>query len=446
MAAQRLPDHLAAEAARLWRKHGGNDSDAARELGISRSTFVHRRQAAAERGMLAEPAGQRPVVRVKAGRRETLDPEPLPETDDASLRLLRLDTQRRRDAAEMAALRLRLAEQNMLLDTVLGIARHQTEVPEWLPLPRDVKTTTAEVVPFFPLSDVHLGERVDRAEVDGANEYTIEIARRRFRLWVDRGIGLVTGLLEHEKHRTAGCIVPLMGDIVSGAIHEELARTNELTDTEQVFEAVGLIVAALKEFARAFGRIHVPAVFGNHGRLTRKPWAKLAGRMNADYMIYRFVERELRDDARFSFLMPLSGRVFASCSGYRYQLIHGDKRSLAAFGGTGAMGSMGPIMRGQMRQQARAAAIRNPLDHIVMGHFHQLALLHQMTVLPAFVGPSEYSVNDLGAIPEPPAALCWQHHPRFGPVHRLPIFLTDGAPGAAGDPVALMPADYSRAA
>ena len=66
-------------------------------------------------------------------------------------------------------------------------------------------------------------------------------------------------------------VIPMLGDMISGDIHEELARTNVDNCMMQMLTAAHVIAQALMFLAPHFKSITVPCVVGNHGRMTRKP-------------------------------------------------------------------------------------------------------------------------------------------------------------------------------
>src|SRR5262249_54966342 len=154
----------------------------------------------------------------------------------------------------------------------LGMTKLQLDKaspPPWLVKHKDAGTPG---VPTLFLSDLHWGERVDPAEVNGVNEFNLAIARKRLKQVVDTSIRLLEIL--DPKMRYPGIVVPLGGDMISGSIHDELAATNELQTMPTVLDLFHHLVSAFKTLADQFGNVFVPCVSGNHGRDTKKIWAK----------------------------------------------------------------------------------------------------------------------------------------------------------------------------
>lgn len=143
--------------------------------------------------------------------------------------------------------------------------------PEELP---DARASRS--IAIIHTSDLHAGETVTRDETHGINEYNPEIAKRRmaqlFTAACEIGPRWMVGT------RCIGALLTMGGDLISGDIHEELAQTNALTSHESVKLVVQIYDAGIRRLLETFGRVHVVAVPGNHGRTTQKPPPQAARR------------------------------------------------------------------------------------------------------------------------------------------------------------------------
>ncbi|RMH82633.1 MAG: hypothetical protein D6683_02800, partial [Actinomyces sp.] len=139
--------------------------------------------------------------------------------------------------------------------SVLGA---EVEVPRWTTPKRRPRALTC--APVLLLSDWHFGEVVDPREVDGANAFDDEIAERRWSRVIDE----TPEMLRRHLHgyRFEFLVVALLGDMLSGDIHEELARTNTAPVPEVITTWVPRIVAGLRHLADETGveRVVVPCV------------------------------------------------------------------------------------------------------------------------------------------------------------------------------------------
>jgi len=145
----------------------------------------------------------------------------------------RADLEKRHSAATEENARLRRSNEQLtkeaaalqkLLDRYSTIKPAHMKVPPWLKMP--AKATKAHhATPVLMLSDLHLDERVDLDEMDGINSYDRAIAETRLDRVINRAVMLLRRHVAGVHYD--GIVVALLGDIITGEIHEELARTNE---------------------------------------------------------------------------------------------------------------------------------------------------------------------------------------------------------------------------
>ena len=311
---------------------------------------------------------------------------------------------------------------NEVRKLILGLTEETPKPPHWLTPKRLTKEHKVAGVPVAIWSDWHLGERVSAEEVNGINEFNMEIAEQRIRLLVERTKDLCF------RHMTGadypGIVVNVLGDLVSGELHPELAATDEDEILPTILFARDMLVAALSELADTFGRVYVPTAFGNHGRVfDRKPRAKRYVYRNADWLIMCLVERYFTEkgDDRVVFQIPATGESFYRVYDHRYMAVHGD--DLGVRGGDGIIGAIGPIMRGEIKTRTSNAQMGRDFDTLLMGHWHQQLWLPRAIVNNTLKGFDEYARRMLRAIPTPPSQALWFTHPKHGITARWEIYL-----------------------
>lgn len=295
------------------------------------------------------------------------------------------------------------------------VSGHKSKPPGWT---RRVKAGKHVGTPTLILSDLHLDEVVNPAEVSGVNAYNREIAEMRLRKTVEA----VDKIANHHWSGVTydGCAVFLAGDIFSGDIHEELSETNEETLFEALVYWQGRLLWVLRELADMFGRVHVWGVVGNHGRTTRKPRAKKRAHTNVDWLLYTQMARELADDSRISVTVPDAFDVDAELHGTRFRLEHGDQFR----GGSGAAGMLSPLMLGRYKRLRQGMAQNRPFDWLVLGHWHTYFHGQGLIVNGSLKGADEYA-QQAGFNPEPPAQAFWLTTPEHGVTYTAPIFPGD---------------------
>lgn len=325
---------------------------------------------------------------------------------------------RERDAATAENLRLtdEIESLRRTLDVVERIEQTAITPVEWLTPKKPASKSAATLV--LMLSDLHLDEVVLPQEVDGLNAYNREIAKQRLRKTIENTLKLSRHYLAGMKYD--GCVLLLGGDIFSGDIHEELAETNEDTMLGSLLYWAGEIGAAVDVLADEFKRVHVAAVAGNHGRMTRKPRAKLRAKTNFDWLLAKMLERHFAGDKRISFDVPESSDVLVSIYDSHHLLTHGDQ----AHGGGGIGGIYPPIMRLRARKAQRYLATGLSFDTLWLGHWHQYLPSPSLIVNGSMKGLDEYAfVNNFGY--EPPQQALAVVVPEKGITLQAPVFCAD---------------------
>jgi hypothetical protein len=324
---------------------------------------------------------------------------------------------RERDLAQHEVVRLRadLEMANRALSVVSAAELAELEPPKWL-TPTKPKTSAATLVVM--LSDTHFDEVVTPEEVEGLNAYNRDIATKRLHKWA-------TNVVKISRHYLAGvnydgCVLLLGGDIFSGDIHEELAQTNEDTMLGSLLFWSEQIAAAVDLLAGEFGKVHVASVVGNHGRMSRKPRAKLRVKTNFDWLLAKMVEKHFAKDKRVTFDIPEGTDVLVKVYGWGHLLTHGDQTS----GGGGIGGIYPPIMRLRARKAQRYLTTGENFSTLWLGHWHQYMPSPQLVINGSLKGYDEYAfINNFTF--EPPQQALAVVTPTNGITFHAPVFSSD---------------------
>lgn len=393
-----MSDHLtdAELIARLRAAQSGTVAQAAAGLGINIRTFQRSLETAKARGLTAESAA----------------PD---ELDKAKATIVRLQAQVRS-----------LERTNLTADAVrqevYGLAKVQPTPPKWMI--SQAKNVRTPGVPMTIWSDWHWGEVVNAEEVGGVNSYNKEVATARVRDLVKRTISLAKDHMVRPSY--PGIVICLGGDMITGAIHEELALTNWGTVQEQFLQVQENLIWALEQMANAFGKVFVPCVVGNHGRNTIKSHMKGRVFQNYEWNLYQQLERHFRRDKRLQFLVPNETDAYFTVLGHRFLLTHGD--TLGVKGGDGIIGVLGPIARGAFKVGRSEAQIGRDFDTLLMGHYH--TYIPRGDAVPAIVngsliGYGEYARLGLRVPYSRPSQALWFVHQDHGITAQWQIYLDD---------------------
>jgi hypothetical protein len=251
-------------------------------------------------------------------------------------------------------------------------------------LPREKTSGIREMTPVVLCSDWHVEEPVDPESVAFRNAYDLDIADKRIKRMFDAIIWNV------EHHRASGRIAMrdmvlwLGGDLITGGIHEDLTEVTPLSPTEAVLWLLPRLQDGIATVVDRLGLEHleIPASFGNHGRLTKKPRVALGYANNIEWLAYHQLAANFRHDPRIHFEITNSAHQYVEVYGRTLHFHHGD--SLNYQGGVGGLGI--PVLKAvNAWDRVREADVH------CLGHFHQLRDYGRAVVNGSLIGYGPYS-------------------------------------------------------
>ena len=331
---------------------------------------------------------------------------------------LSLQLEKERQSRKIAESKYKELSKTHALETRI-VEMMQTAVvaadPIQTPEPLKVNTNSEQSHALVALlSDLHVGEVVDSAQISGLDEYNLETFSRRMQRWTENLILLTD--LKRTRLDVPHLEIFGLGDFVSGEIHDELIRTNEVHVLEQVYYAVKEIAKSFMQLAAHFEKISFTGVAGNHGRNARKPYAKNKQTLSFDYLIYQMMTLVLQNQTNIEFIIPKSFFAYRDVLGTRFVLMHGD----------GIRSSLGLPYYGIARARARfqdILGVDTRFDYLVIGHYHHGASVDDLYFInPSFKGADEYSVAGMFGANRPTQTLL-TIHPEHGVVSSERIFL-----------------------
>jgi len=173
-------------------------------------------------------------------------------------------------------------------------------------------------------SDWHCEERVDPASVGGANEFNLDIASTRIRRFFERGQFMVERIRAGTRVDTL--VLALLGDLITGYIHEELQEDNYLSPTEAVLFVQGHVIDGIDFLLKKgrFKRLIIPCCYGNHGRTTLKPRISTGYKNSYEWLMYKQLERHYSRDPRVTFQVTQGYHNWVTLFGFPIRFHHGD--------------------------------------------------------------------------------------------------------------------------
>jgi len=319
--------------------------------------------------------------------------------------------------ADIVSTRKQEINEETIRRKIVNLKNSVEATPEVPWLLTETKKHSSPGVPTLFISDLHWGEVVHPNQINGVNEYSIRIAKQRMKVLLDSTINLLRIISPSLDY--PGIVVPLGGDMISGNIHDELTATNEMSTMPTVVDLYSILRGVIAALADTFGRVFVPCVTGNHGRDTRKIWAKDRHATSFDWLLYIFLAKHFENDKRVTFQVPDGPAAHFKIFNYRYRLNHGDRLGR---GGDGIIGMLGPVIRGDHRTRSRDSQIDLGYDTQIIGHFHQYTHTTRVIVNGSLKGMDEYAYSE-GYPFEPPQQALWITHPKHGITYRMPVYV-----------------------
>jgi hypothetical protein len=370
----------------------------------------------------------RPPVATQFKKGQSGNPKGRPKRDPIEISRLRdrlkIEATARADAERHAA------NSQTIREAILKLTEKPLDPPDWNPRQstrmRAGKIGEAVIV---MISDLHVGEFIDIDQMGGVNSYNLNIARDR----LERLFASVIKLTTKYWAGAAPSVfyILLMGDLISGEIHEELAKTNDLLSIPAVRNVSESMIAGFTLLLKHFPKIpfHVVSVAGNHSRTTKKPETKNFAVDSYDTLIAWVVESwfNAKGERRIKFSAPASGDAVLNIFGWNFLINHGDR--MGSRGGQGFVGPAAVVARGFQKLVLDYATQGTLIDFVLVAHLHSAMELPQGFANGSLIGPSQLSKKHRMR-PEPACQYLLAVHRKYGVVRRNKIFVGDPSEGS----------------
>jgi hypothetical protein len=275
-----------------------------------------------------------------------------------------------------------------------------------------------EVIAISTISDAHVEELVPKAIVNNLNEYNLKIAEERISRYFKRLMYLV------YQSRKAGykintLVLGLLGDFITGYIHEELEETNQLTPVQATMFAQELLVKGIKALAEdgGFEKIIIPCICGNHGRTTKRKRYTSGYKNSYEWLMYHNI-KDIFSRAGYTnveVIIPESEFIYLDLFGFKNKFSHGDH-----FNYQGGIGGIEvPLKKWILRENS---VIKTDMSWIA--HWHQYIVLNRARVNGCVIGYNSYA-RAFGFEPELPKMQFQLLDKKRGFTLNNPIYLTD---------------------
>jgi hypothetical protein len=256
-------------------------------------------------------------------------------------------------------------------------------------------------------SDWHIEEQVRPETLDGyTNEYNLEISKARSEKFFQSYVYMLDAWRHVGKCDVA--VLAILGDIISGYIHDDLMESNLLSPTQASLRGQDYLSSGIDHILSHgnLERLIVPCCFGNHGRTTEKRRIQTGAANSYEYVMYQQMKREWRAEPRVEFVIAEGYHLNMDLCGTRTRFHHGD--SMKYGGGIGGL-----TIPTRKKIAAWNSGNSRPAALDVFGHFHQLMDGGNFIVNGSLIGYGPYAV-EVGASFERPRQACFWLDPKRG--------------------------------
>lgn len=247
---------------------------------------------------------------------------------------------------------------------------------------------------ILDIGDVHWGEGVQARNTGGLFAYNTEIAAERLDFTLDEAIEIA------RSHKIGELALILGGDLVSGAIHDDLNRHNEMMVAEQTVSFAETMYGGIEKLLSAGLKLKVTSVSGNHGRTMykEKAYFKNKAQENYDWLVVEMLKAHGKNQRGLEIDNAEAVWAVIEVAKRRFLTMHGDTNRQQ-----NSMGISFYAVEKEMRRLKTMIADETiPFHHDVISHHR-----HQQFMVPigntmfynngALKGPDEYGMMGLRA-------------------------------------------------
>lgn len=249
------------------------------------------------------------------------------------------------------------------------------------------------------LSDWHVEEPVRSAEVNGLNEYNLALAEKRANTFFTTLLRLIQ--IEQQNTRVDNLVLALLGDFITGNIHEELMDISQLAPAVAARRAQELLASGI-DYLLANSKLKIKCIChsGNHGRITKEQRKATEHGNSLEWLLYKGLADRYEHNPRVEFIIPESYHSYLEVYRWTVRFHHGHNMK---YGG-GIGGITIPIRKAIAEWNTLKAA-----DIDCFGHFHQSLDGNSFISNGAMIGFNAYALSIKARFEEPTQILFGIH-------------------------------------
>lgn len=240
------------------------------------------------------------------------------------------------------------------------------------------------VAVVVPATDWHVEERVSKEATSGKNEFNLTIAEARIKRFYAKVLELIDW--QCSLAPVSEIWHPLLGDLLSGYIHEDLMESNSLSPTEACVFLQEMICSGIDLWLRRTKLpIFIPTCVGNHGRTTPRKRIKTSHQNSYEWLLYMTLAKYHAKNNRVHWMVGKGYHNTQEIMGRLTRFHHGD--GLRYQGGVGGISI--PVNKA-VAQWDKVQVV----DFDIFGHWHTFLPHYPKWVsCGSLMGYSEFSVE-----------------------------------------------------
>ena len=241
----------------------------------------------------------------------------------------------------------------------------------------------SEAVAFLIASDWHFEEIVKPQSVSELNEFNKEIAHYRATRFFQNGLRLYNLMRKDVEIKTI--VLALLGDFISGNIHEELLENCRLQPMDAILEVQRVIVSGINYLLQnSDANLIIPCHSGNHPRITKRVHHATEAGNSLEYFMYCNLADMYKDNSRVNIIPSRGYHSYLTVFDKTIRFHHGH--AIKYGGGVG--GITIPVNKAIAQwNKARHA------DLDVFGHYHQRKDLGDWVCNGSLIGYNAFALS-----------------------------------------------------
>lgn len=278
-------------------------------------------------------------------------------------------------------------------------------------VPDTTESTNATAVAVC--SDFHFEEEVKPETVNGLNEFNLDIARSRSDRFFVNTAKLIKAKQKSIKVDTL--VLGLLGDFITGNIHEENVETAQLPPAEALVLVETKLASGIQYLLDNTNvKLVIHCHLGNHPRITKKMRHATSAGNNLEWVMYHFLASHFKGNKRIEWFISPAYHSYCDIGGFVIRFHHGHD---VRFGG--GVGGLSIPLNKAIAQWNKAK--RADLD--VLGHWHQLRYFGNAIVNGSLIGFNAYALSIKADFEKPKQAFFLVNNARKEVTDFSPVWL-----------------------